>query len=75
MSSHPCRRRNIYFTSRHSMRDKLLENKLTIRNSTAELFDVDVRTVSEHLQNIYANGELQEDSVIRKFRITQNDTI
>lgn len=39
----------------------------------AELFDVDVRTVSEHLQNIYANGELQEDSVIRKFRITASD--
>jgi hypothetical protein len=39
----------------------------------AELFDVDVRTVSEHLQNIYASGELQEDSVIRKFRITASD--
>lgn len=36
----------------------------------AELFNVDIRTVSEHLQNIYASGELQEDSVIRKFRIT-----
>jgi len=39
----------------------------------AELFDVDVRTVSEHLKNIYVSGELQEDSVIRKFRITAND--
>jgi len=39
----------------------------------AELFDVDVRTISEHLKNIYASGELQEDSVIRKFRITAND--
>jgi len=39
----------------------------------AELFDVDVRTISEHLKNIYAGGELQEDSVIRKFRITAND--
>lgn len=39
----------------------------------AELFDVDVRTVSEHLQNIFASGELQEDSVIRKFRITASD--
>ncbi|HAF85904.1 MAG TPA: virulence-like protein, partial [Sphaerochaeta sp.] len=34
----------------------------------AQLFDVDVRTVNEHLQNIFKSGELQEDSVIRKFR-------
>src|ERR1035437_1141487 len=39
----------------------------------ATLFDVDVRTVSEHLKHIFANGELQEDSVIRKFRITAAD--
>jgi hypothetical protein len=31
---------------------------------------VDVRTISEHLKNIFASGELDEDSVIRKFRIT-----
>ncbi len=31
----------------------------------AELFEVDVRTVSEHLQNIFKTGELVEDSVIR----------
>jgi len=39
----------------------------------AELFAVDVRTVSEHLKNIFASGELVEDSVIRKFRITAAD--
>lgn len=39
----------------------------------AELFDVDVRTVSEHLQNIFRSDELQEDAVIRKFRITVAD--
>ena len=39
----------------------------------AQLFDVDVRTISEHLKNIFKNGELQEDSVIRKFRITATD--
>lgn len=39
----------------------------------AELFDVDVRTINEHLQNIFASGELQENSVIRKFRITAAD--
>lgn len=35
----------------------------------ADLFSVDVRTINEHLQNIYATGELQKDSTIRKFRI------
>ena len=39
----------------------------------AELFAVDVRTVNEHLQNIFNTGELDEDSVIRKFRITAAD--
>jgi len=39
----------------------------------AALFDVDVRTISEHLTNIFQSGELQEDSVIRKFRITAAD--
>ena len=39
----------------------------------AALFDVNVRTVSEHLKNIFASGELDQDSVIRKFRITATD--
>jgi hypothetical protein len=39
----------------------------------AELFDVNVRTISEHLQNIFSSSELDEDSVIRKFRITASD--
>ena len=39
----------------------------------AELFDVDVRTISEHLQNIFKSEELKEDSVVRIFRITAGD--
>ena len=39
----------------------------------AELFAVDVRTVSEHLKNIFQSSELLEDSVIRKFRNTATD--
>ena len=39
----------------------------------AELFDADVRTISEHLQNIFKNEELNEDSVVRIFRITATD--
>ena len=37
------------------------------------LYDVNVRTVNEHLKKIVADSELQEDSVIRKFRITASD--
>jgi len=37
------------------------------------LFDVDVRTVSEHLQNIFNSGEVTESAVIRKFRNTASD--
>ena len=39
----------------------------------AQLYDVNVRTVNEHLKKIFADCELQEDSVIRKFRITATD--
>ena len=39
----------------------------------AELFEVDVRTINEHLQNIYKTGELLEDPTIRKIRIVQNE--
>ena len=39
----------------------------------SELFDVNIRTVNEHLQNIFSSGELDENSVIRKFRITAQD--
>jgi hypothetical protein len=40
----------------------------------AEIFGVDVRTISEHLKNIFATGELSDDeSVVRKIRITAFD--
>lgn len=39
----------------------------------ARLFEVDVRTVNEHLKNIFSSEELKEISTIRKFRIVQNE--
>ncbi len=39
----------------------------------AELFQKDVRTINEHINNIFEEGELIPDSVIRKFRITAAD--
>ena len=38
-----------------------------------ELYGVNVRTVNEHLKNIFADSELQAESVIRNFRITASD--
>ena len=38
-----------------------------------ELFDKNVRTSSEHIRNIFSEGELDESSVIRNFRITAAD--
>ena len=39
----------------------------------AELFDVDVRTISEHLSNVFSSGELEKDATIRKFRIVRHE--
>jgi len=37
----------------------------------AELFEKDVRTINEHIQNIFDEGELRRDATIRNFRIVQ----
>ena len=39
----------------------------------AELFEVTIPTINEHLKNIFDSSELQRDSVIRKFRTTAAD--
>ena len=37
------------------------------------LFEVDVRTINEHLGNIYQNGEQLREATIRKFRTVQRE--
>lgn len=39
----------------------------------AELFSVDVRTISEHLRNIFDSEEIQKEATIRKFRTVQTE--
>lgn len=39
----------------------------------AELFGVDVRTVNEHLRNIYDSGELTEGATLRKIRMVRTE--
>ena len=49
------------------------ENIWLTQRMMAELYGVDVRTVNDHLQKIYADGELPENATIRKFRIVQTE--
>ncbi len=39
----------------------------------ARLFDVDVRTISEHLTNVYNQGEIDREATVRNFRIVQTE--
>lgn len=39
----------------------------------AQLFDKNKRTISEHIQNVFSEGELVENSVVRNFRTTAKD--
>ncbi len=36
----------------------------------ADLFNKDIRTVNEHIKNVFNENELIEKAVVRKFRIT-----
>ena len=49
------------------------ENIWLTQKMMAALYDVDVRTINYHIQRIFDDGELSEDSVIRNFRITADD--
>ena len=37
----------------------------------AELFQKDVRTINEHLMNIFEEGEVRREATIRQFRIVR----
>lgn len=49
------------------------ETVWTTQKGMAEIFGVDVRTVNEHLSNIYHSNELTEMATIRKIRIVQKE--
>jgi len=44
------------------------------QKAMAELFGVEVQTINYHLKEVFKSGELVEDSVIRKIRITAADS-
>lgn len=49
------------------------ENIWLTQKMMATLYDVDVRTISEHIKKIYTDSELEQNSTIRKFRIVQTE--
>jgi hypothetical protein len=65
-----------YSTSQSKMRLEVFFQEETFwlsQKKLGELFGVDVRTISEHLRNIYNSNELEERAIIRKFRIVQTE--
>jgi len=52
-----------------------LENETVwlTQSQIGELFQKGRVTITEHIGNIFKEGELQEDSVCRKFRLTAAD--
>ena len=49
------------------------ENVWLTQEGIARLFDKSRNTITEHLQNIFKEGELEEEAVCRKFRHTASD--
>ena len=49
------------------------ENIWLTQKMMATLYDVGTNTINYHIKKIFEDSELQEDSVIRKFRITALD--
>lgn len=49
------------------------ENIWLTQKMMATLYDVDVRTVNDHIKKIYSDSELDESATIRKFRIVQTE--
>ncbi len=49
------------------------ENVWLTQKTMGLLYNVETHTINYHLKRIFADGELEESSVIRKFRITASD--
>lgn len=49
------------------------ENIWLTQKMIATLYNVDVRTINEHIKKIYADSELEQVATIRKFRIVQSE--
>lgn len=66
----------LYQTQEGAVRVEVLYESETFwlnQKKIAKLFGVNVRTISEHLRNVFAAKELDEPSVLRKIRTTAAD--
>ncbi|HEX6085879.1 MAG TPA: virulence RhuM family protein [Thermoanaerobaculia bacterium] len=66
----------LYRTADNTVRLEVLYEGETFwldQRRMAELFGVDVRTVNEHLRNIYDSGELSEAATLRKIRMVRTE--
>ncbi len=51
------------------------ENIWLTQKMMATLYDIDVRTINDHIQKVYTDNELEADRTIRKYRIVQTEGI
>lgn len=49
------------------------ENIWLTQKMMATLYNVDVRTINDHIKKVYSDSELEEAATIRKFRIVQTE--
>ena len=49
------------------------ENIWVSQKMMSAIFDVDIRTISDHIKKVFSDSELEENSTIRKFRIVQTE--
>ena len=66
----------LYTTNKSDVKIEIFMHNETVwlpQKRMAELFDVDVSTINEHLKNIYKSHELEEDATIGKFPIVQTE--
>ena len=56
-----------------ALRNWRIENIWLTQKMMATLYDVEVRTINEHIKKIYSDSELEEDATIRNFRIVQTE--
>lgn len=66
----------IYQVAKKDVKLEVFVNKETIWLTQAQIavaFEVDLRTINEHLKNIYKVSELEEKATLRKFRIVQKE--
>jgi len=64
----------IYNDGNVSLKTTLEDETLWLsQKQMAVLFDKSKKTISEHINNIFKEGELEKDAVVRKFRTTADD--